>query len=712
MANRAEIVATTKERGFSFLGAVVAAILVLALTARINLYEQERYETQVRVDTVRHAALIRARLEAALNARLHLVHGLAAFVKSHPTDLLDFPAFAEAMVRTGVAGIRSLQLAPQAVVQFVYPLTGNESVLGHDLLGDPARRDAVRRTIAERLFVVAGPFPLLQGGTGLVARYPLFLSDGGGDFFWGFATVVLDVEPILNEGGLRNAPEAGYAVSLRGKDALGAKGAPFFGDAALFTDQAITLDVSLPHGNWQLAVAPAAGWPEAGPYSPYIWAAGLLLALLAATLTYMRLYAPARLRAEVARATAALQDSEEQFRSVAESATDAIVSTESGGKVVFWNKAAEQIFQFSREEALGRSINELVVPPQYREAHPNRYFVSEIDGERRLGRVSSTVAMRKDGTVFPAELTLSHWTLGGETFFTAIVRDITERKATEREQSLLKERYFQAQKMEAIGTLASGAAHEFNNILNGLLANTEKAMSELPPDSAAMPGLYEVLDAGWRAAEIVRQLLVFSEKESTREVQTNPSEAVEQMVSRLRTTLPEGVELSADVARGVGELAIDHDRFCHLVWNLCMNGLRAIVPGSGRLSISLSEQTRDDAALMAEAPPLADGEVPQNAPVRLVLGELLPGTFARLTVTDTGRGMDAETLERAFEPFFTTARVGNGSGLGLSVVLGIVQSQGGSIAVSTREGRGTAFEVYLPVAVAHPPTAMPAVVNG
>ncbi|MCR6631097.1 MAG: PAS domain S-box protein [Magnetospirillum sp.] len=669
----------------ALLGAALAVAAILGLTVRIDLYEHERYQQSVRLDTVRHASMVRARLEAALNLRLHLTKGLAAFAKAHPRDDLDhFQSFAAGLAKTGLAGIRSLQLAPNAIVKYVYPLQGNEVVLHHDLLADPARRAAVQRTIDKRLFIVAGPFSLLQGGEGLVARDPIFTGPDNNSF-WGFATVVLDIGPILAEGGLITDADPHFQVALRGKDSLGAEGAPFFGDAGLFERDPVLLSVLLPHGSWQLAVMPAKGWPTTGPYSALIWSMGILIALLGGFVVYSRLFASASLRLAVARATLALRDSEERFRSVAESATDAIISVDGTGTVVFWNPAAAGILQYQAAEAVGRPINALLLPPAAEAAHPLQFFAPLPRAAAQADGVITSVATRKDGVVLPVELTVSHWTHNGETFLTAILRDVSERKAAEREQALLKERYFQAQKMEAVGTLASGAAHEFNNILNTLMACTEKAIGELPPDSAATPTLHDVLDASWRAAEIVRQLLIFSEKQTEPDAPFDPVAALDKLLPTIRATLPPSVTLVTDIRASGLTLAMNHDRFCHVVWNLAINAVRAMVATGGTLTIRLEEVTLPAFSRRAD-----DGAV------RLALGDMPVGPALKLTVADTGQGIDAETLARVFEPFFTTANVGDGLGLGLPVVLGIVQADGGAIEVATRKGGdGTRFEITL-----------------
>lgn len=680
-----------RDRTVSIAGAMLTALVVLLATFRTDLYERERFVHTSRLDAVQQASIIRARIEGALNSRLHLAHGLGAYAKSHPLNIDDFDAFAEGLMQSNIPGIRSLQLAPNAVVRHVYPLKGNEAIVGHDLLADPRRREAVRRTILDRLFVVAGPVKLIQGGTGLIARLPLYAAQPD-PIFWGFATVVLDVDPILRESGLYPAINPQYLAALRGKDSLGSAGEVFFGDSRTFARDPVLMDITLPHGTWQMGVLPQGGWPTTSPFSPIIWIVGGLLAFFAAAYAYTRISEPARLRRQVERATRALADSEEQFRRVAVSASDAIISCNSQGIVIFWNPAAERIFNYSAAMAVGESMVDLVIPPGYGNSRQNVFGLPQA--EDRMGRVLETMARRRDGTVFPVELTLAHWGAGGEEFFTAIVRDITDRRTAEQAQALLRERYYHAQKMEAIGRLASGAAHEFNNTLNSLLANAEAALAELPEASASTAPLYEVLTCGWRAAEIVRQLLVFSEKNDSEKPTVSPYEAVNQLLSRLEMQLPAKIALKTDLDELDETVQMEFDQFCHVVWNLFMNACRAMMADGGILTVGLRAVTKGDAALLAIAANRLDGG--GDGCARLLIGELRPGQHICLSVSDTGCGMDQETLSRIFDPFYTTAAVGNGTGLGLSVAHGVVQSHGGAILVNSRQGQGTNFQIYLP----------------
>lgn len=683
-----------RDRLLSIVAGMFTVLVVLLATFRVDIYERERFLNTQRIEAVQYASVLRAQLESALNARLHLANGLAAYAKSHHnTDITHFSDFAIGLMETGIPGIRSLQLAPNAVVTHVYPVKGNENIVGHDLLADPARREAVERTIRERLFVVAGPFKLIQGGIGLVARLPLYNDEPDGRF-WGFATVVLDIGPILAEGGIHPPANTAFSVAIRGKDSLGADGAVFVGDSKLFQLSPVTMDVTLPHGSWQLGVEPKAGWPDSSPYSPYIWTFGCILAYFAGSFMFMLVNEPKKLRREVEKATSALREREEQFRRVAESASDAMISTDSDRRITFWNHAATTIFGYSPDEALNRDVLDLLVPADHRAVLAD-LLGPPANGNGQHAHLFETTGIHRDLRQFPIELTTSHWKSGGRTFHTLIIRDVTDRKQAEQEQAVLRDRYFHAQKMEAIGQLASGTAHEFNNTLNSLIANAEAAIAELPPESEAAQPMYEVLNCGWRAAEIVRQLLVFSEKGGEDMAILSPYATINQLMSRLKAQLPANIALVEHVSPITSHVAMDYDQFCHLVWNLFMNGCKAMLPGGGTLTVTLEEVDKTDSDFTAHASHHPEG---CNDCSRLAVGELRPGRFIRFQVSDTGCGMDQATLSKAFDPFFTTSPVGAGSGLGLSVVHGVVQSQGGGILVCSGKSKGTSFEIYLPVA--------------
>jgi nitrogen-specific signal transduction histidine kinase/CheY-like chemotaxis protein len=261
--------------------------------------------------------------------------------------------------------------------------------------------------------------------------------------------------------------------------------------------------------------------------------------------------------------------------------------------------------------------------------------------------------------------------------------DITERKQLEAQVR-------QKHKMEAIGTLAGGIAHEFNNMLGAILGFTELTLDEVPRASTASQHLQEVLTAGKRAKNLVQQILAFSrQREPTRE----PVELrllVAEVLSLLRPSLPTTVEIRPHLPREMHTTVLaDVTQMHQVVMNLCTNAEQAMRETGGVLEVGL-DTTYADASFAQQHP------------------EVTPGPYVRLTVRDTGHGMPPEVLERIFEPFFTTKEVGKGTGIGLAVVHGIVTNHGGAITVDSQPGRGTTFTVYLPQVAGHAAAEEPA----
>ncbi|RRJ85283.1 EAL domain-containing protein [Aestuariirhabdus litorea] len=299
-------------RLLSLVIAIATFVAILSAVVWLSNLDRQTHRNEFRSQVVEQLSKKHALLEAAVNRRVALVQGLAAFAKTQLYTLTDpkFRTFA-AELYGRVDGVRSLQLAPDAVVTYVYPIEGNENVLGHNLLGDAVRKEAVLRTIKERAFVLAGPFPLLQGGEGVVARLPIYHNRHGEPAFWGFATMVLDVEPLLSEAGLLE--DGPIHFSLRGKDARGADGEVFFGPLSVFQKEALVQNVELPWGSWQLAAYPKGGWLIDDPFSRHLLPLGALLALLLGLVVFALLEAPRLLRREVQRRTAELVETTEQL---------------------------------------------------------------------------------------------------------------------------------------------------------------------------------------------------------------------------------------------------------------------------------------------------------------------------------------------------------------------------------------------------------------
>jgi PAS domain S-box-containing protein len=258
------------------------------------------------------------------------------------------------------------------------------------------------------------------------------------------------------------------------------------------------------------------------------------------------------------------------------------------------------------------------------------------------------------------------------------LQDITDRKNAEAERARLAAQLGQSQKMESLGTLAGGIAHDFNNILGAILGNLVLARAELGDAHAAHGSLEQIERAGLRARDLVRQILAFSRQQPQVLVSQPLRPLIEQALGLLRATLPAGVLLEASLADAPLFVRVDATQMQQVVINLCTNAWHALGAGGGRIDVRLDAFTLDEKASGC-------------------LGGLATGRYARLTVSDTGHGMNEATRARVFEPFFTTKPAGEGTGLGLSVVHGIVTSCGGAIAVDSEPGRGTRFHIDLPV---------------
>jgi PAS domain S-box-containing protein len=256
-------------------------------------------------------------------------------------------------------------------------------------------------------------------------------------------------------------------------------------------------------------------------------------------------------------------------------------------------------------------------------------------------------------------------------YFVYIAHDITEKKK-------LEDELFQAQKMEAIGTLAGGIAHDFNNILAAILGYTELARMELPGDCNARSDLDQVLIAGNRATDLVKQILTFSRKSEHRKKPLRIALIVKEAVKMIRSSLPSSIDIQVNIDQDVGLVLADPTNIHQIVLNLCTNASHAIGSQQGRMDIILRQVK------------FTTKQVHEKHGV-------LPGTFVELTVKDNGSGMDENTLARIFDPYFTTKEQGAGTGLGLAVTHGVVEECRGFIEVESEVGKGSAFHVYLPV---------------
>lgn len=374
----------------------------------------------------------------------------------------------------------------------------------------------------------------------------------------------------------------------------------------------------------------------------------------------------------------ALKESEERYRILFNSSNDAMVvyemSAEGPGSFVEVNDMACRMSGYSREELLDGNGTELIGFPETLEK-----WTSAMERLRKEGRsVHEDRITMRDGRRVPLEVISSRFDLDGRSMILSCARDISERKKAESEKERLEAQLHHAEKMEAIGTLAGGIAHDFNNILAAIIGYTEIMLSDAPAFGDTRNSLDMVLKAALRARDLIRQILAFSRMKSTgARVPVDVGAIFKETAAFLRATLPKSIEIRPNIGLETGSALADPAQIQQVLLNLCTNAAHAMEEHGGVLDLSL-----DRTEILTET--------------TIAHNTLKPGPYVVLTVRDTGHGMSTETLERIFDPYFTTKEVGKGSGLGLAVVQGIVDRYEGAVDVQSEPGRGATFKVYLP----------------
>ena len=358
----------------------------------------------------------------------------------------------------------------------------------------------------------------------------------------------------------------------------------------------------------------------------------------------------------------------QRLAAIVESSDDAIISKTLDGVIVSWNRGAERLYGYTAEEVTGRSIS--LLAPLDRADEIDQI----LERIRRGDRIAQfdTVRVRKDGTRVEVSLSVSPIkdVSGRIVGASTIARDTTERKR-------LEAQIRQAQKMEAMGTLAGGIAHDFNNILAAIIAQTEMALDCLPEGGRLWEQLQQILAASGRARDLVRQILTFSRRAEQVRRPVVVQEIVREAMRLLRATLPATIDFRPQIEPGRAQVLADPTQLHQVLINLCTNAEHAMRELGGLLEVQV-RTVEVDAEFAAAHPPLQ------------------PGSHVKLTVRDTGHGMTPQIQERIFDPFFTSKARGEGTGMGLAVVHGIVTAHAGALAVESAPERGTRFDCYLP----------------
>ncbi len=357
-----------------------------------------------------------------------------------------------------------------------------------------------------------------------------------------------------------------------------------------------------------------------------------------------------------------------KLKAILESALDAIITIDSSGRITTVNSAAEEVFGYTEDEFLGRNVH-FLMPEPYHSEH-DQYIQNYLEtGERKIIGIGREVTgRRKNGSTFPMHLAVSEFEIDGERHFTGIIKDLTSQKETERQLR-------QAQKIEAMGQLTGGIAHDFNNLLTVIIGNLEMLEGRLT-DEMGKELAGEALEAAELGGRLTARLLAFARRSHLEPEVVNLNSFVLDLTEMLHRTLGETIMLSNALSPELWTARVDASQVESAIVNLAVNA-RDAMPDGGRLVLETANVRIDTDT---------DNGV----------GELRPGDYVRLSVSDTGTGMDRPTRERAFEPFFTTKEAGRGTGLGLSMVYGFAVQSGGHASIYSEPDKGTTVNLYLP----------------
>lgn len=369
------------------------------------------------------------------------------------------------------------------------------------------------------------------------------------------------------------------------------------------------------------------------------------------------------------KAEAALQTNKARLGGIIESAMDAIISIDEQHRILLFNAAAEKMFGFSSTEMIGEPLSRLL-PERVRAAHDDyiRQFGETGTTTRSMGALNAVSGLRRNGEEFPIEASISQILAGGEKLFTVIMRDITARRS-------LEQQFFRAQRMESLGALASGIAHDLNNVLSPITMGVQMLqMKHADEFSQKMLGV--MAGNADRGAGMIKQILSFARGTGGQRLPLQTRHLIKEIIKLIRETFPKEITIQQDLGEDLWPVEGDPTRLHQVLMNLCVNA-RDAMPDGGTMVIRVNNTVIDEALA---------GTIP----------EAMTGNYLMISIRDSGPGIPGEIIDRIFEPFFTTKELDKGTGLGLATSHGIIKAHGGFITVESEIGNGADFRIYLP----------------
>lgn len=572
-------------------------------------------------------------------------------------------------------------------VCYIEPQTDNESAMGLDLGSEPRRRAALETARRTDLITATDPVILLRGQTnetGILIFRPVW---GAVDTnaLQGFAVAVLRLDQLLNKSLGLLLIDSPLDMELQQRQ-LGS--APLVLDG---TDPEIARIDALPdHSGHPRFYVPifafgktyaVAAWPNARFTHAYprlvgwrVLLGGLTLStaltLLVGTMSRRR----EALEQLVSERTAALRASESSYHGLFNSIQQAIYILDLQGRFLDVNDGAVTMYGYTRSEFVGQTPEFLSAP-----GRNNLEVVAQALARTAKGEPQYFVfwGLRKNGEVFPKDVWLYQGTYFGQSVVIAVASDISDRHRAEEEKIKLQAQLQQAQKLESIGRLAGGVAHDFNNMLQVILGNASLGLGEIAPNHPVHEYLEEIQTSATRSADLTRQLLAFASRQTVKPRVIDLNDTIAGMLKMLHRLIGEDIQLAWIPGSDLGPVKMDPSQIDQILANLAVNA-RDAIRGVGTVTIETS------------------GLLCQDEKTQQRFGNCRMGEYVLLTVRDTGRGMDEETKAHIFEPFYTTKESGKGVGLGLATVFGIVKQNHGFIEVKSAPGEGSTFTIGLP----------------
>ncbi len=648
---------------------LVSGVLICGMAVAAWFGERlnnERHTAQVRAATQERLNELRSRLENNLLSNIQLSQGLVSVIAANPRLTQEEFIRSARPLFDGGSQLRNIGAAPNMVIRLMYPLVGNEKAIGLDFRRTPNQfetADLARRT--GRL-VLAGPLELAQGGSGLVARIPVFLDgDSGEKAFWGLISSVIDTQRLFADSGLLS-DRLPIELAIRGKDAGGPRGEVFFGRASLFDEEPIAAIIPLPLGSWVLAAVPVGGWPQQADNA--WWLRGVFL--LVAVLVFGPIFALGRALRATEHARRRADTGASRLVATLENTPNVAVQWyDQNGRGNYWNQASERLFGWSSQEAVGQTLDRLILKAEEMEAFLST--MTQIAGSgQTIGPVEFGIHHR-DGSPRQALSTIFPIPGDDRPLFARMDVDITWQKQVEQDLIAARDEAQKAYRVKS--DFLANMSHEIRTPMNAIIG-----FSHLGLAATSAEKMREYLDKVYVSSTnllgIINDILDFSKIEAGKlELEIAPFQ-LRRLVWEIRDTMEleaeaKGLRLEFQIAEEVPDpLLGDSLRLRQVITNLISNAVKFTAQGHIRVSAELVSRVEDQLRL-------------------------------RFSVADTGIGMTAEEQGRLFRAFSqadssTTRRYG-GTGLGLAISRQLVEMMGGKISLLSEPGQGSTFSFTI-----------------